>query len=172
MVDYSSHFKKCDKAIVKKWGAINGAPYFCWRTKSDNMNDALKISFIEGDLKNIKITVPNECDMAGKKAKVQIRKEPGSPVVLEFSTDDTEGWFVKTTEITPAVPAVDGEGGNPGTPAVPASTKQVILWVIPGYISVGKSGTFYWEIIIFSNEIDPARYARGVFEIQPQIAKL
>ena len=110
------------------------------------MNDPYKISFIEGDLKVVTITVPDELTMTDKKAKVQIRHEPGAPVKMEFSTVDT--------------------------PLLFTLVGQQILWTIPGFMSVGKAGAYQWEIGIYSNETDPKRVARGLFEIIPSITQI
>ena len=107
------------------------------------MSDAYKISFREGDLKTFKITVPNVLNMVDKTAKIQVRREPGSPVIMEFSTNDNNKLL-----------------GIRG---------QVLYWVIPGFLSIGKAGIFQWEIAIYSNITNQKRYARGVFEITPSI---
>ncbi len=106
--------------------------------------DAYKISFIEGDLMTIRVTVPDELDMSDRIAKVQVRREPGAPVKFEFATNDGKGMFVLSG--------------------------QEISWAIPGFLSVGKAGVYQWEIVIYKNVTDPVRFARGVFEIIPQIA--
>ena len=116
------------------------------KLKNYEMSDAYKISFIEGDLMTLKITVPVELDMTDRIAKVQVRREPKAPLKFEFATNDDSGMFVLSG--------------------------QEIAWVIPGFLSVGKSGIYQWEIVIYKNATDPVRFARGLFEIIPQLAEV
>ena len=104
------------------------------------------IIFSEGALHTIEITIPDEYDLTDKLVKVQVRRNPSQPIILEFSTEDPEGNFVVTG--------------------------QKIDWVIPGSLSVGKSGRWQWQLVAWTNEIDPALSDSFSFIIEPSTAKI
>ena len=104
------------------------------------------IQFTEGVLHTVEITIPDAFSLSGKKAKVQVRRDPKSPAILEFSTGDPDGNFV-----------ISG---------------QKIDWVIPGYMSIEKDGRWKWQLIIWTDEINPAASDTFSFIIDPATAKL
>jgi hypothetical protein len=106
-----------------------------------------RITMKEGDLKAIRLIVPDTLDMSERHAKIQVRDRPRGKVVLEFSTLDTENNYLQ-------------------------KNGQYINWTIPAFLSVGKAGVYEWECAIYSNTADARRRARGPFEITPSITQL
>lgn len=91
---------------------------------------AANITFKEGALHNIVINIPVEIDLTLYDAKIQVRASAGDEVIFEFST---------------ALGTIT-EGTNS------------LLVEIPASISIGKAGTYKWQLMLIKDEDDVIKF--------------
>ena len=85
------------------------------------------IKFIEGQRWEIEIDVPDVFNMNILNAKIQVRKDPGTDLFLEFGTEpDAENPLT-----------VDG---------------QTITWIIKTELTKGNSGEYKWQLDLYADE--------------------
>lgn len=102
------------------------------------------ITFKEGTFHNIVITIPDEIALDNFKAKIQVRENINAGLLFEFSTEDN------TLE----------------------KNNNSISLSIPANKTVGKAGSYLWQMGIWTNEEDAIKFPISKFIIIPTIVAI
>jgi hypothetical protein len=98
----------------------------------------------EGDYHTRVFIAPVQIDLAGKKLKMQLRKNVDSPVVvLNLTTDNN---------------------------LIQVSDQQFTLFFL-GEQTVGKRGSYVSDIVVYTDETDELTIGRGDITIKPKVSR-
>ena len=102
------------------------------------------IRFEEGEMHTVNLNFTNFNPAAYAHAKIEVRQQEDTPVVMSFSTDNSS-LTVTTTSAT---------------------------FIISAALSIGKVGRYKWQIMFWNSPTDVAKLKRGDLEIQKTLVQI